>query len=162
MSAEFSPCRKYRYELTRELGGLFGETAPLVVIGLNPSTADETKDDPTIRRCRGLAERLGCARLVMLNLFAYRATDPREMKAQSDPVGIENDAYLAKWANAAGAILVAAWGKHGAHNARAAQVVQFLGGRGAKLQCLRYNADGSPEHPLYVPASEQLKPFPKP
>lgn len=162
MSAVFSPCRKYRYELTRELGGMFGEDAPLVVIGLNPSTADEQKDDPTIRRCKKLAERLGCARLVMLNLFAYRATKPEAMMAENDPVGTDADVFLAKWAKTAGVTLLAAWGNHGAHKGRAAQVVKLLGEAGAKVHCLRYNADGSPQHPLYVPGNESLKPYPKP
>jgi len=119
----------------------------LMVIGLNPSTADETLDDPTIRRCKDFAKRWGFQALCMTNLFAWRATDPRDMKRMPDPVGPENDKWLVRISRGAGMIL-AAWGKHGSHMNRAALILSGL----PTIHCLRTNKDGSPEHPLYVPA----------
>lgn len=103
--AEFSPCRRYRYGLYRgwQLGTGFA-----MFVGLNPSTADETADDPTIRRCIAFARAWGYGALFMANLFAYRATNPTEMLAQADPVGPENDATLARLAAQAD-VVVAAW-----------------------------------------------------
>jgi len=85
--ATFSTDRVYRYALWR----VWDAALPsFVVIGLNPSTADETENDPTIRRCIGFAKREGCGGLVMLNLFAVRATDPRVMMAHPEPIGPDN------------------------------------------------------------------------
>ncbi|MEP0894347.1 DUF1643 domain-containing protein [Leptolyngbya boryana FACHB-1624] len=84
-------------------------------VGLNPSTADETHDDPTIRRCTKFAKDWGYSGLCMTNLFAYRATDPKEMIASVDSIGLENDQYLLEYAARAG-IVVAAWGNHGTHH----------------------------------------------
>lgn len=157
MVSNFSPCRKYRYTLWREwTDDLFvNRTQPvgsyLMVIGLNHSKADETLDDPTIRRCKDFAKRWGFQALCMTNLFAWRATDPREMKRQSDPTGPENDDWLYQTAHEAGMILCA-WGKHGSHLGRAEFVVKTLL-VSADLYCLKRNLDGSPQHPLYVNAN---------
>lgn len=157
---EFSACKQYRYTLWRrwkidsdlfEAGGR--EDSFLQVIGLNPSTADERQDDPTIRRCIGYAKAWGYGALCMTNLFAWRDTDPQKMKAQPDPVGAENDRWLIEIAKHAGMIL-AAWGKHGAHMNRAAHVVKML----PAIHALWVNADGTPKHPLYCRAD--LIPFP--
>ena len=87
--AKLSECRKYRYALWRT----WDETKPhVMIIGLNPSTADETKDDPTITRCINFAKSWGYGGVCMANLFAYRATEPTVMKGSTDPVGTENDA----------------------------------------------------------------------
>jgi hypothetical protein len=150
-SAIFSPCRTWRYVLKRSWddGGIRRE--PAVFIGLNPSTANETTDDPTIRRCVGFAKRWGCGGLVMLNLFAFRATDPVDMYQAADPVGLENDAWLD--AETRGRIFViAAWGNHGAYRNRDAEVARNIQG----LRCLGTNANGSPKHPLYVRGDAQL------
>jgi hypothetical protein len=169
--AVFSSCRSYRYVLWREwwqdqlprpicrdcadydgvcpnTGRRCDPASYLMVIGLNPSTADEAKNDPTIRRCMGFAHRWGFGALCMTNLFAYRSTDPDVMKRQDEPVGPENDAWIISCAKGAGLVL-AAWGKNGAFRDRASQVLKQVG----KLYCLRLNADGSPEHPLYVPSN---------
>lgn len=127
-----------------------------MVIGLNPSTADETKDDPTIRKCIGFAKIHGFEALCMTNLFAFRATDPRDMRKEPDPIGPENDARLSECAKDAGMVL-AAWGKHGEHMGRAAAVMSMF----PNLVCLGTNLDGSPRHPLYVPYEQKLIPFPK-
>ena len=117
-------------------------------IGLNPSTANETADDPTIRRCIAFARSWGHGALCMANLFAYRATQPADLRAQDDPVGPENDAYLQKLAAEAG-VVVAAWGVHGTHRGRHNVVRTML----PTLHYLRLTKDGHPGHPLYLPAS---------
>lgn len=150
--ASFSDCRTYRYELWREWDPTLGA---FVVIGLNPSTADERTDDPTIRRCIGFAQRFGCGRLVMLNLFAFRATKPKDMLATVDPIGPRNDEILRHHAADTGSLFtVAAWGIHG-EPTRVAEVAAIF----PRLECLGRNKDGSPKHPLYLPATAPLIPF---
>ena len=122
--AVFSPCRTWRYTLTR----VWDMTVPpAMFIGLNPSTADEVNNDPTVRRCLGFAKQWGYGGLIMTNIFAYRATDPRVMKAAKDPVGLKNDVWLKKMGEEA-AIVVAAWGVHGAFGDRGAQVLKLIRG----------------------------------
>lgn len=147
-NAGFSGCRTWRYWLSRRWGG--GDA--LVVIGLNPSTADETEDDPTIRRCIGYGRAWGFGKLVMLNLFAYRATDPKEMKKAADPIGSFNDATLRSYARDAGMIL-AAWGAHGDFKGRGDIVRRMLSDR--PLYCLGVTNAGQPKHPLYLRADLQ-------
>jgi hypothetical protein len=143
-SALFSPCRRYRYELWRRWSS---DGRYCMFIGLNPSTADETLDDPTIRRCVRFARDWGFGAMLMCNLFAFRATDPQVMKAEDEPIGSENDRWLIVNGSAAG-IVVAAWGVHGAHLNRGNTVRSLLGW---KLQCLGVTKDGFPRHPLYLP-----------
>ena len=155
--AEFSSCRKYRYTLWRDAkqpelfgGGVFGNPgAYLMVVGLNPSTADEVKNDPTIRWCIRFAKDWGFGRLCMTNLFAFRATDPAVMKRHVEPVGEENDGWLLEIAQSAGMIL-AAWGALGKFNLRSEKVLPLL--RGRAIHCLGICGNGEPKHPLYVPA----------
>ena len=91
----FSECRRYRYALTR----IWDETGPYAMfICLNPSTADEIQDDPTVRRCINFAKSWGFAGVCMTNIFAYRATQPADMMAAADPVAPENDMWLKKLA----------------------------------------------------------------
>lgn len=163
MSAVFSPCRRYRYALCRRMsadghgiwfpGGLLPERDYVAFIGLNPSTADEMKDDPTIRRCCGFAKAWGFNAIVMLNLFAFRATDPKDMKAAADPVGPENDMVLTALA-ARAALVVAAWGNNGLHRMRGVEVCRLI----RPLHCLRLTSLGDPAHPLRLP--RHLTPVP--
>lgn len=146
MEAKFSPCRRYRYELWRT----WDDSAPCAVfIGLNPSTADETQDDPTIRRCMRFARDWGFGRLCMLNLFAIRETDPKKMMLAEDPVGKLNDATLNRMTVGA-RMVVAAWGVHGEHMNRGNAVRRMLTGR---LHHLGLTKAGHPKHPLYLKAS---------
>ena len=142
--AKFSACRTYRYALWRT----WDDSKPYAMfIGLNPSTADETDDDPTIRRCVGFAKNLGYGGLCMANLFAYRATVPSVMMSARDPVGPENDEWLGRLSSNAG-IIIAAWGNNGKFLGRSKAVLCFI----KNVQCLKVNNSGEPSHPLYIPA----------
>ena len=147
MSALFSPCRTHRYRLTRELAGNGGT---LFFIGLNPSTADETHNDPTIRRCMDFAERWGHSRLVVGNLFSYRATHPKDLRKARDPNGPESNPILLKEARNASQILIG-WGVHGTHRDRNQEVLDLLDS--FPLFCLGRTKNGHPRHPLYIRAS---------
>lgn len=149
--AIFSACRTYRYGLWRNWIG--GEGFAMFV-GLNPSTADETADDPTIRRCIGFAKAWGYAGLCMTNLFAFRATEPKEMLRAADPIGPGNDDALCRLANYAG-VIIAAWGAHGTHLGRDRTVRSML----PKLHYLRLTKDGHPGHPLYLPKTLVPQPW---
>jgi hypothetical protein len=149
--AIISSCRMYRYQLRR----VWDDDLPyLNVIGLNPSTADEAIDDPTIRRCVDYARRWGYGALYMTNLFAWRATKPAAMKKAIMPVGEQNDRWLATTATNAGLVL-AAWGIHGSFRARDVAVLDLLASR--PIYCLRKTKGGLPEHPLFLPKT--LKPL---
>lgn len=150
--AEFSPCGTYRYSLWRTIEPTPGETlsGDAVWIGLNPSSADHEKLDNTTRRCLEWSRRWGCARYVMLNCFAYRATKPGVMLNADDPIGSENDEHISKF-TAAAKIIVAAWGVH-CDQLRAQAVCEAVAQR---LDCLGTNGDGSPKHPLYVPGATE-------
>jgi hypothetical protein len=156
--ARFSPSGRYRYTLSRELGAGHGVVAFLM---LNPSTATETENDPTIRRCIGFARAWGYRRLEVLNLFALRSTDPAGL-LEVEPVGPENDAAIAEIARAADRV-VCAWGTHsgGVHKLlvdRERRVLELLSG--VPLSCLATAQDGRPRHPLYL--RSDLKPVPWP
>lgn len=150
--AEFSSCRRYRYALWRDWDWQ-GYANRIMFIGLNPSTADETEDDPTIRRCIGFAKRWGYGGILMMNAYAYRSTDPKKMKAASDPVGPSNDEALSYQSNACG-MIVAAWGNH-IEPARAVSILRVLRGSGP-VQCLGKNKNGTPKHPLYLKGDTPL------
>mgnify|MGYP002376103839 CR=1 FL=1 len=149
--AIFSPCRQYRYTLWRRWGDDW-ESNFCMFIALNPSTADEVQDDPTVRRCIRYAKSWGYSALCMTNIFAYRATDPNVMKAQAEPIGEENDRYLIECA-AKAKIVVAAWGNHGVYRDRHRQVTAMI----PDLHCLKITGAGMPSHPLYLP--KNLEPF---
>lgn len=151
-NARFSPCRRYRYSLWRNWHGLLtNANGYAMFVGLNPSTADETNDDPTIRRCIAFAQAWGYEGLCMTNLFAFRATAPTEMMRANDPVGPDNDRTLRELAAAAG-VVIAAWGVHGTYGNRHTVVRTML----PRLHYLRLTKDGHPGHPLYLP--KDLKP----
>ena len=151
--AKYSPCKGYRYTLTRKWDA---ERPTIAFIGLNPSTATETHDDPTLRRCVNYARAWGAGGLVMLNLFAYRATDPREMKHHDAPVGDKNDQAIKQTCNKAFAV-VAAWGNHGPHLGRSEAVLNML--QGVHLFCLGTTKENQPVHPLYQPLNLKPKTF---
>jgi hypothetical protein len=155
--AVISACGRYRYLLTRRVGpGM--RTATFVM--LNPSTADAANDDPTIRRCIGFARRWGCGRLVVLNLFAVRATAPADMKRVADPVGPENEAWFDRTlADRGDGPVVCAWGVHGRHRGQDGVVLGWLDGLGISPLCLGSTRGGHPRHPLYLPGGVEPVPF---
>jgi len=146
-AARFSGDRVYRYTLDIEFDSGIGV---LNFIMLNPSTADEFKNDPTVERCERRARAWGYRWLTVTNLFAFRSTDPRAMKAAVDPVGPENDAAILDAARTSD-LVIAAWGNHGIHRGRAGTVCQSLRSQHVRLRCLRVASTGQPCHPLYLP-----------
>ena len=146
--AVFSPCGAYRYLLWR----LPSPRAAVLGMGmLNPSTADERADDPTVARCRRIAAQAGHANLLVWNLFAYRATAPADLKCAAEPVGPENDAAIAL-ALGLSRRTVLAWGNHASHRGRGEEV---LAGMPADmpLLALGLTQQGHPRHPLYLAAT---------
>lgn len=153
--AEYSDCERYRYTLTRlwDPGG-----ARALFIMLNPSTATEVQNDPTVERCERRARALGFGAFRVLNIFAWRATDPREMRAAPDPVGPENDKAIVEsldWADR----VICAWGVHGEHLGRGPQVERMLRAAGADLHHLGLSKEGHPKHPLYIGYAVQPVPW---
>jgi len=144
--AIYSDCENYRYSLTR----IWDNTAPRVLfVMLNPSTATEVQNDPTVERCERRARALGYGAFCVCNIFAYRATDPKIMRTQTDPIGPENDTAIsdaALWAND----IVCAWGTHGAHKNRGPEVEQILRAQPKPLAHLGLSIAGHPKHPLYI------------
>ncbi len=152
----FSPDRRHRYSLVHQWNPLFSDRL-IMWIGLNPSTADESKLDPTLTRIRSFSQREGFDGFWMANLFGLRTPYPEEMKAAPDPVGLENDTSLLAAAERCERI-VAAWGVSGEYQARAEAVARLLGKR--ELWCLGTTQDGHPRHPLYVAAAQPLVRWP--
>ena len=142
--AHFSRCRSFRYALWREWDA---DGPKVLMIGLNPSTADASRNDPTIRRCMGFAREWGFGGVWVLNLFAYRATYPADLRAAPDPVGPRNDEWIRRVARKVDRA-VAVWGNDGAMLGRSTRVRRMLGDR---LEVIRLNAGGEPAHPLYMP-----------
>lgn len=156
-TAEFSPCRTYRYRLDR----IWDETKEYCVfIGLNPSTADETTDDPTIRRCIGFAKDWGFGALVMLNLFALRSTSPLVLYTHKTPEGPdqENDWRIYQHVATTGRI-VCAWGSHGKLHGRGNNIRYLLSNEGIALRHFGLTKNGQPKHPLYLPKTAALDYF---
>lgn len=149
--AFLSPDGVYRWWLRR-----YWSTAPLLaIVGLNPSTADATKDDPTIRRCVSFARAWGHGGIEMLNLYAFRSTDPRGLLTAPDPVGPGNDDCLD--IKTKGRRVLCAWGAGGGNRARV--VTNNLRALGRELVCLGLTKEGHPRHPLYVRGDTQPMPF---
>lgn len=151
----FSEDRAYRYALWRLHEDLSQEHGLVAFIGLNPSTADETSDDPTIRRCIGFSRRWGYRGFVMLNLFAVRATSPKVMKHHPQPVGPANDDAIREIVSKCETV-VCCWGAHGSHLGRDEAVRELLRVPGIPLWCLGTTKGGQPRHPLYLPGNCEI------
>lgn len=155
--AIFSDCERYRYRLWREWNP---DKATLAFLLLNPSTADESVNDPTIERCMRRAINWGYGRLEIVNLFPWRDTDPENMMAAEDPIGPKGKADGAILdAIEASRITVCGWGEHGDHLDRANAVTDLvrMAGMRNKLHMLKLNKSGHPAHPLYLPYSLRPK-----
>lgn len=151
--ATFSPCERYRYLLRRIWNH---DVPPCYWVMLNPSTADHTVNDPTVRRCIGFSHAWGHGGCIVLNAFALRSTCPKALTKVEDPVGPDNDRHLREIPF--GSKIVVAWGEHGRLFGREERVLEILSGR---VRCLGYTKAGSPRHPLYVKSSTELVPFPR-
>ena len=147
-SAIFSPDRRYRYRLDAALSGVGGVC---MFVMLNPSTADETRSDPTVTRCKRFAARWGYGALRVCNLFALRSTDPAALMESPAPVGAENDRRILEAARAADAV-VCAWGNHGEIMNRGRRVERALrdAGLSGRMRHLGLTKRGNPRHPLYL------------
>lgn len=158
--AVYSDCEDYRYLLTRVWDA--GKPRALFIM-LNPSTATEVQNDPTVERCERRARALGFGAFRVTNIFAYRATDPKVMRAQPDPVGPENDTTIRDsldWTGGPDDRIICAWGAHGAHLDRGAAVERLLRATGRKLHHLGLTKAGAPKHPLYIAYEHQPEPWP--
>lgn len=141
----------YRYALRRT----WDSAGPVVLfVGLNPSTADNRVDDPTIRRCIQFSGDWGFGGLVVANLFAFRTSSPRVLRRVADPIGPRNDAWLRRLVDEA-EVVVAAWGNHGDYLSRDREVMRLL----RRPRCLAVTKRGQPKHPLYIPRSVGLSDF---
>ena len=152
-SAIISPCLNYRYSLTRE----WGADPRVLWIMLNPSVADANTDDPTIRRCIGFSQSFGYGSLEVVNLFAYRATDPKDMAAAKadgvNIVGPENVRHTIEAASRA-SLVIAAWGADKLAPLRSVSIRKLVAPHA--LYCLGKSKSGAPKHPLYLPANSEL------
>ena len=158
----FSKCRTYRYWLRREIDqglAIIGEPKACVFVMLNPSTADEVKNDPTVERCERFAKRWGFDELIVVNLFALRSTDPKILKSgRLDPVGPGNNRAIRKAAQHADScegMIVCAWGVHGSVLRRNAEVLDLLSEH--SFYALKVTKEG---HPLYLRSDAEPRPFP--
>ncbi len=144
--AVYSDCERYRYALTR----VWDATAPRILfVMLNPSKATEAQNDPTVERCERRARVLGYGGFRVMNIFAWRETDPKLLRQASEPVGQENDRMLIDgiaWAD----LVLVGWGVHGEHLQRGPEVEALLRDAGAELHCLGMSKAGHPRHPLYI------------
>lgn len=143
--AVIDPSGYYRYSLWRVW---HPKGSRVAFIMLNPSRADATVDDPTIRRCIGFAQHWGYGSLEVVNLFAYRTSNPARLKQMRDPVGPQNDHYL-KQARERATLTILAWGNRGNLNQRSQQVLSWLT-PSEHLYCLGVTRSGYPRHPLYL------------
>lgn len=155
----------YRYQLAR----IWANPNDLALwVMLNPSTADHETDDPTIRRCRGFSKAWGHGGMVVVNLFAWRATDPQDLVHAEDPIGGQNAATVRTWLNTTRVkVAVAAWGAswrkisdRSTLGVPRLNVEGFAEKAGRQLVCLGTTKDGSPRHPLYVAAATKPVPYP--
>ncbi len=153
--AVYSDCEAYRYSLTR----IWQPAGPRALfVMLNPSTATELQNDPTVERCERRARVLGYGSFAVGNIFAFRATDPKVMRSHPDPIGPHNDAALSDMAAEADRI-ICAWGSHGAHLDRGPRVGILLRGTGKPLFHLGLTKSGAPTHPLYISYDCQPQPW---
>jgi hypothetical protein len=159
--AAFAPGRNWRYTLWRRWNITGGITVGIpadvselnrmvAFIGLNPSTADENKNDPTVTRCINFAKAWGYDGMIMLNLFAWRDTDPKKMKRALLPVGSRNDGVIQYLVQRVGKT-IACWGNHGGYRNRSCFVADLA--RSIPIDHLGLTKSGEPKHPLYIPAS---------
>ena len=156
--AVFSDCGRYRTLLWRRWDP---SAPPANFLLLNPSTADEVKNDPTVERCERRARAMGYGGLIVTNAFALRSTDPKALYAEADPVGPGNPEAIVQAARAA-ALVVCGWGRHcdAVRPGWGRALLRMLAEAGTVPHALAITSDGSPKHPLYVGYAVQPAPVP--
>jgi len=147
--AKFSKCRKYRYTLWRTWDKL---KPKIMFLGLNPSTADEIKNDPTVTRCINYSKSWGYGGMYMMNIFSFRTTYPVELKKAKDPIGSKNDYWIKKIYKDVDKC-IGAWGNDGEFKNRSEDIIKLI----PDIYCLKVNSSGQPAHPLYLKSN--LSPF---
>lgn len=153
-TAILSPCGTFRYRLGRR----WGTGSPLLYVMLNPSTADAEDDDPTIRRCIGFGQSHRYNAIEVVNLYAFRATLPKDLKAAKYPVGDDNNTHIAEAVAEAGAVCVA-WGAQAKDPSRPSAVLKMIRAAGVVPMVLGLTASGNPRHPLTLPVTCRLQPY---
>lgn len=154
-AAAFDKTATYRYVLTRT----WNASQPVMTwIMLNPSTADALRDDATIRRCTGFARREKCGGIVVINLFAFRATKPAALARAADPVGPDNDWFIRNYCRS-GQLVIAGWGAHEQAAVRSRAVLAVFAEWGIQPQCLGVTRNGQPRHPLHLLGAAELRPY---
>ena len=155
--AQISPNGLYRYSLIRNFNDACGKRVAFVM--LNPSTADGRKNDPTVRRCIDFAKQWGYNSLLVLNIFAYRATDPAQLKLVSDPVGPDNEKTFKRLLPTVDQV-ICAWGRHGEIAIdgipQGIRALHWIQSSGKTPMALKLTKNGHPSHPLYL--NRGLKP----
>ncbi|WP_366914828.1 DUF1643 domain-containing protein [Hyphomonas sp.] len=152
-SAAISACGRYRWSLSR----IWGPGIRATFILLNPSVADAEIDDPTLRRCIGFAKRENCGGLTVVNLFAFRTSDPKLLLRAEDPEGPENQLHL-RMAVEAADMVICGWGAHPVAQKSGQNLVQAF--PAIAFRCLGKSGAGAPRHPLYLKSDAELRPFP--
>ena len=152
--AIYSPDSRYRYALTR----IWSPGPRALFVMLNPSTATELQNDPTVERCERRARALGFGSFAVANIFAFRATDPKVMRAEADPIGPQNDATILNLTAQADQI-ICGWGSHGAHLNQGAHMESLLRTTGRPLLHLGLTRTGHPKHPLYIGYGQHPEPW---
>lgn len=163
--AMLSDCKRYRYTLTRVFDLKLKTKKQLLICMLNPSTADANIDDPTIRKCIGFAKHRGHKGFVVVNLFGFRATDPKQLSDAVDPIGVDNDIAISLRIHIMlldrsvdDIEVLCAWGTEGPQ-IRVDKIMRIFNSIGLKTFCLGKTKDGHPRHPLYVPYSQEFEEF---
>lgn len=157
--AILSDCGQYRYRLHRRVTA---SVRIALFIMLNPSTADHEQDDPTIRRCIGFTQSLGCGMLEVVNLFAFRTKSPAVLKEAREPIGPDNDRHIHEACletQLIGGTIICAWGTHGAYRGRGDAVCRRLTSEGFDLHSLEETQGGHPKHPLYIKGTAKPLPY---
>jgi len=154
-TAIFDATGDYRYRLDRQWQAQ-GSTVAFVM--LNPSRADATCDDPTLRACIQFAQRWCYSSLSVVNLFGYRTPQPALLKKAKDPIGDENDEYVLKAVSEATSVVLA-WGNEGGWMKRDRAILNLLTPYEPKISCLAINRSGHPRHPLYIKRDTVRQPF---
>ena len=153
--ALISYCGNYRYWLTRDWSSKNTNVKVVCFVMLNPSKADAEQDDPTIRRCINYAKDWGFSVLLVVNIHAYRATKPADLRKALNPEGPDNLFWLKHFTKYSD-LVVCAWGNHGAYNNQSRKVLNHFKNWGLKPKCFGLSNCGEPLHPLYQKRTAEL------